>query len=371
MKSKHSHRSFVRSDVLKNQGYPQEIIDRMVGPQRPSTKLQYATKVKEFQKWATLNKVSHTRPRSKDIAMFLHHKSKTQRPGSVANYRTALNNYYSPDVVSNNGKQNISRLIRSYYVDNPKSQQTVMSWDINKVLNSLKKSPYEPAEESSLEDLTFKAIFLISFACGKRRAEIHAMSKEVYWSNERINGSEVANIPVVLGFMTKNVKDNASAESLSPITFPSLDGYLGPDLSATSDLLLCPVRILKLYLKATEPMRGDRQRLFVSPFSSTVVGTNTISSWIVRAIDFAYNGPRRSHRSVQNETYCTAHQVRSVSASWSLRGCASMHSILKACHWKSQSTFTSYYLKDCWTSNDRTKYTLGPLVAAGQIIKPQ
>ena len=51
MKSKHSHRSFIRADVLHRQGYPQEIIDRMVGPQRLSTKVQYATKIKEFQKW--------------------------------------------------------------------------------------------------------------------------------------------------------------------------------------------------------------------------------------------------------------------------------------------------------------------------------
>ena len=63
-----------------------------------------------------------------------------------------------------------------------------------------------------------------------------------------------------------------------------------------------------------------------------------------------------------------AHSVRSYSASWAIKGCASMFKIMQACHWKSQSTFTSHYLRDCWTSSDGSSFTIQPLVAAGQVI---
>ena len=78
-------------------------------------------------------------------------------------------NYYSPEIVSGQGRENISRLIRSFQTDRPVSLDRTPNWDLNLVLNSLRKAPYEPAEDSDFLHLTYKTIFLVAFASGKRR----------------------------------------------------------------------------------------------------------------------------------------------------------------------------------------------------------
>ena len=367
-KPRHKRKSFVRKDRLKTQGYSSEIVKRICGPQRDSTKSQYSLKVREFHRWAKLNKVSITRPHSVDFCNFFKFKSITQCPKSILNYRTALYNYYSPKVVSSQDRENISRLIRSFQTDRPVSLDRTPNWDLNLVLNSLRKAPYEPAEDSDFLHLTYKTIFLVAFASGKRRSEIHAMTKFIRMGATSADGTKHLNIPIALNFLAKNVKQNASGETLQPVVIPSLDGILGPDLMASTDGLLCPVRMVHIYLERAQPFRGNRIKLFISQSLSNKVCKNTISNWIAKAIELAYKDPNRSDDPTAGDPYFTAHSVRSYSASWAIKGCASMFKIMQACHWKSQSTFTSHYLRDCWTSSDGSSFTIQPLVAAGQVI---
>ena len=46
------------------------------------------------------------------------------------------------------------------------------------MLGSLTKAPYEPLDQSSLQFLTWKTVFLLTMASSKRRSEIHALSIE-------------------------------------------------------------------------------------------------------------------------------------------------------------------------------------------------
>ena len=184
-----------------------------------------------------------------DFCNFFKFKSITQCPKSILNYRTALYNYYSPKVVSSQDRENISRLIRSFQTDRPVSLDRTPNWDLNLVLNSLRKAPYEPAEDSDFLHLTYKTIFLVAFASGKRRSEIHAMTKFIRLGATSPDGTKHLNIPIALNFLAKNVKQNASGETLKPVVIPSLDGVLGPDLMASTDGLLCPVRMVHIYLE--------------------------------------------------------------------------------------------------------------------------
>ena len=217
--------------------------------------------LRNFKSWVKKRGVSPKAPRSVDFCAFFEFKSITQCPGSILNYRTALNNFYTPEVVTNQGRENISRLIRSFFVSNPRPLNRTMDWDLNLVLNSLKKKPYEPAQDASFENVRYKTIFLIAFASGKRRSEIHAMSKLVNWIGPSADGTVKANIPVVIGFLAKNLPNNASGESFQPIVIPSLDGILGPDLMNSSGALLCPIRMLKIYMARAEKLRGDRLKV--------------------------------------------------------------------------------------------------------------
>ena len=44
--------------------------------------------------------------------------------------------------------------------------------------------------------------------------------------------------------------------------------------------------------------------------------------------------------------------------------------IMQACHWKTHSTFTNFYLKDLTWSDNNNNMFLGPVVAAQQVLDP-
>ena len=52
-------------------------------------------------------------------------------------------------------------------------------WDVNVVLSSLKKAPYEPPSLNNLEAFTMKTLFLVSLATANRVGEIQALSDQV------------------------------------------------------------------------------------------------------------------------------------------------------------------------------------------------
>ena len=61
------------------------------------------------------------------------------------------------------------------------------------------------------------------------------MTKFIRMGTISADGTKSLNIPIALNFLAKNVKQNASGETLKPIVIPSLDGILGPDLMASTD----------------------------------------------------------------------------------------------------------------------------------------
>jgi len=63
-----------------------------------------------------------------------------------------------------------------------------------------------------------------------------------------------------------------------------------------------------------------------------------------------------------------AHALRALSASLALKRSVALEDILAAANWKTQSTFSSHYLRDLsYLSADL--YRLGPLVAAGTVVQ--
>ena len=79
-----------------------------------------------------------------------------------------------------NTKQNIStnteidRLIASFHRDKPKTSRCIPKWNLSLVFQRLTQPPFEPQEEAGLKFLTWKTVFLLALASGRRRSEIHA-----------------------------------------------------------------------------------------------------------------------------------------------------------------------------------------------------
>ena len=203
--------------------------------------------------------------------------------------------------------------------------------------------------------------FLLALATARRRSEIHAIQcddKHIVFSIE--NNNTVVRLWTGPGFLSKTQKPNTLP---TPMIVPSLEAISGGE---KGELLLCPVRALKVYLKATKdhPLRKSKKpsRLFI-PFKEgvkTEISTVTMSRYIVMPIVLAYTR-------FASDLDIHAHQVRGVSASLAHLKGISLNNILNAAFWKTPSVFIMYYLQDLAAVSQGLN-RLGPVIAAQQVV---
>ena len=191
------------------------------------------------------------------ISEFLLEKFNEGRaPSTLAGYRTAIAKTLKPRTGIDLGEdKSLSDLLHNFEIERPVSRNQASSWDLSLVLNHLASSPFEPLEKAPLKLLTYKTVFLIALASGRRRGEIHALAHDkVRWK-----GNSEVRLGVLPSFVAKT--QLAASPPLS-FTIPALDTSLGQSLEA--DVKLCPLRALRLYLERTAQLRGDRRLMFIS-----------------------------------------------------------------------------------------------------------
>ena len=121
------------------------------------------------------------------------------------------------------------------------------------VLRFLNSSAFEPFSEAPLRALTQKVLFLLALAMAKRVGELQALSSVVTFVHGDSCLSYVPQFVAKSESLTSSISGSFLVKSLS-------DFAAGLD----DDLLLCPVRALRIYLDRTASF-APRHRLFVSP----------------------------------------------------------------------------------------------------------
>jgi integrase len=276
---------------------------------------------------------------------------------TIEGYRTAIS--HTLKAVSNLdiGKDHhLSALIANFDRTISKQKDLLVPWDLSLVLRKLRKKPFEPLKEIDMKHLTFKTVFLLALATGKRRSEIHAWRKDVLYTEE---WKSVTIVPDP-SFIAKTQLVGRQPV-LDSVEVKSLSNFLGDDMGG--DLTLCPVRALKMYLVRTRDIRKERTKLFISfkQGYSAEIHANTISSWLKKVIIMTHEeSTDKDHRILGIK----AHQVRGVAASWANLNNISMDDIMTNCSWKNHNTFTSYYLKDLALIRDDMHH-LGPVMVPG------
>ena len=187
-------------------------------------------------------------------------------------------------------------LQNSFTRDRPKPNRSILTWDLSLVLG-LTKAPFEPLSEVPLKWLTYKTVFLLALASGKRRSEIHAWTHS-YVSSRR-NWSEVTVSPSP-AFLAKNQLASDGPDSIKPVVIPALTTML--DSALVEYKALCPVRALKVYLDKTKSMRKGKALLFVSlrECYSKDITRITISQWIKQTIHTCYQSSDMTDQQVQS-----------------------------------------------------------------------
>ena len=347
------------------QKFSSTVAERIKAPQRFSSRRVYESRWSIFESWGKEKQVEFEQPSISTIADFLIHlfNEKNLKPTTIAGNRTAIADHLGPAGNDISHSFELNRLIASFHRDRPVKDRGVPSWDLSLVLLALTKSPFEPLKDAPLKLLTFKTVFLMTLASGRRRGEVHAwtfksLKHKAGWKEVTVAPSSV--------FLSKNQLASDGPNVVQPVVIPALKPIL--DSSLSQDMTLCPVRSLRYYVDKTKDIRDGKHLLFVSfknGFSGDIQRA-TISSWIKQTVILAY---QESDLETQKLSRVKAHDVRSMAASLAFKGGVSLDQILGACFWKSHTTFTNFYLKDVsWKSKEGAEYSLGSVVSAQHIV---
>ena len=303
-------------------------------------------------------------PPISDIAEFLNHlfTVKNLKHATIAGYKTAIADHLGLFGGEVSKSLHLNKLHASFYRDKPIVNRGIPFWGLSLVLMSLTKAPFEPLKDASLKILTFKTVFLMALASGKRRGEVHAwtfssLRHKPQWKEVTISPSPA--------FLAKNQLASEGPDLIRPVVIPALKPFLSSDLS--EDMTLCPIRALHYYLDRTSTKRKGKSLLFTS-FKEAFdmeIQRSTISSWIKQTVALAY----QSSDCMSDNVHVKAHDLRSMSASLAFKGGVSLEQVLGLCYWKSHNTFTTFYLKDVsWQSTDQSDFKLGPVVSAQHVV---
>ena len=262
---------------------------------------------------------------------------------TIIGYRSAISSKHKGwENQSVGSSQHLTKLIKGMFNSNPTVKPLLPNWDLPTVLWRLCDFPFEPLSSCELKFLTWKAVFLLALASASRVSELHAFS--VKEGNLRYERNGIRLLPN-FQFLSKTQRLN---NPWTPVFIPRFDSFA----TEANDLLLCPYRALKMYIKRTDSLRKeiDSESLFITyqkGVNKSASTKNSIARWIVSLIKYVYEESNKTLSAVR------AHDTRRLSTSWALFNGASVTEIIRAAHWASDNTFTTFYMKDVPTKETR------------------
>ena len=217
---------------------------------------------------------------------------------SLHGYRSVLSVVFRFHLPSFSSDPVIRDLLRSFRLSSAERVLRPPAWDLSMVLTYFVSPAFEPLSQASFLALTLTPLFLLALATAKRVGELQALSSIVTFV------AGVACLSSIPQFVAKSESLTRSIPRSFLVT--SLADFAA---GFNTDLLLCPLRALCLYLLRARSLSPGRHRLFVSPRRpSRAMSTNAVSLFLEEVISAA-EAARPQVGSLQ------AHDVRSVSTS--------------------------------------------------------
>ena len=348
---------------LQSLGASAHLVKLVQKARRRGTGSVYDSHWKRWLAWCEDNGVDHSSPSSVEFANFLsyvfEHLGKSV--STVRVHRSAISSTirqlggpsFSDDPL-------IRDAIRGASLIAARTPRKLPAWDLFLVLASLRRSPYEPLSSANLRDLTFKTVFLITLASGRRASEINGLSGLPTDIAKEPDGS------YSLRFLPEFLAKNQSPQAPSPvIRIPPLTPFCPDD----DDSKLCPVRALRRYMHFTKSFRDGKRKLFVShnPSYKKDIISSTVSGWLRRVIAHAYeHAGKNSHEPTNIRR---AHEIRAWASSLAFQESWSLRDVLQAAYWRSESPFINFYLRDTRAARGDGSYGFSAIVAAGHNVQ--
>ena len=260
--------------TARHLGFSSTVARQLAFCRRSSTSVNYQARWSSYRAWCRRQGHSVARPsiaKIPDFLLYLCHSLHLSY-SSIASYRSMLSavfRFILPDVSSH---LVLHDLLRSFRIEPPLPSYHFPPWDLLRVLSLLRGPPFEPLSCCSLRDLTRKVLFLVALATACRVGELQAVSSFISYSGDNLYLSYLPELP--------------------------------------DELLLCPVKAVRVYVSRTSSVSPRPRSLFLSPRTPMrPISKNALSYFLRSVILQPLTSPPSSSSSVR------AHSIRSVSTS--------------------------------------------------------
>ena len=332
-------------------GFSSSVASQASLSRRPSLRKAYQLKWQVYSMWCHSHGHSVSRPSLAKVADFLCwlRSSKHLGVSSIKGYRSMLSAVFRFQLLSLSTHPVLRDLLRSFSIESAARQLRPPAWDLTLVLRFLNSPTFEPLSAGPLRAITQKVLFLLALATAKR-GELQALSSVVTFVQGDACLSYVPEFVAKSESLTRSIPRCFLVRSLS-------DFAAGLD----DDLLLCPVRALRVYLDRISSLSPLRHRLFVSTRRPSRPLSKNVVSFFLRDVISSAGASRPEVGRLR------AHDIHSVSTSVAFHRNWSVSTVLESATWSSSSVFNSFYLRDLQHEYDGL-LSLGPFVAAGTRI---
>lgn len=296
---------------------------------RPATKKVYTTYLKKWDKYCGNNDYDSIDPDKTNVTDFLvdmiHAGSKYK---TVNLARCALSAALPGQTEGTLGKEGmVCRVVKAANNWNPSEAKYNRFWDVGLVFSLFRNW----GENTGLNrfELTLKTNMLLLLLTAQRGQTIWRLN---------ISGLEIARDKLV--FRLKHLlKHNRPGDPLDTLVVPAYP----------KDKVLCPLEVVKEYVKRTEKGRkGADQLLLITKPPFTPATRDTLSSWTKKTLMLAGI----------NTNYFKAHSTRGAVTSKAKDLGIDTNVLLKQACWKSEETYGKYYHKKIESVEDTLAHTV-------------
>ena len=356
----------VGEERLRALGYSEAVLGKLASAKATSTQVQYKSMWALFEGWAKRQKPKPYVPTAPTLLMlteFLTYLFQERKVsvGTIANYRSAVAFYwkrlcgYSVPV----DDPILKDLLRGFQRERPTNKKRSVKWDLRLVLDYFKSGRFKTWSDVSDKDLTLKTVFLLALASGKRRGELHALTRE---GVQEVHGEKPGrSLKPREDFLSKTHLKTAGLGALKTVFIPTLTS------EEDSGNLLCPVTCLDVYLARSDRWRSPEQKQLFIPWNhgyNKDLKPRSISNYLKAAILLAYNDVSNDDDLISS-LQVVPHTVRHVATSMKAWKHFALDEVLAAGGWTSPNTFISFYLHDFSRDTLTGLCSLGGFIAAG------
>ena len=280
---------------------------------RRSTRQQYNVYLKKWIQFCNERRITPLRRDKILVLKFLQKLFKSNLSYSSLNTcRSALSAVFDKPPIGDTPL--ISRFMRAVYNQRPNLPKYHDTWQVSTVLEYLRS--LSPVKFLSLQQLSLKLATLLALVTGSRVQSIHAMN---------LDFCEYRDDSIVFHIQSLLKHSRPSNKVSNCIT---ISAY-------SKDKKICPVFLLKYYIKRTAALRQNNQLFINNSKPHKPISKDTLSRWIKKGINKA---------GINTAKY-SSHSTRSASTSAAAAASVDITTIMKAAKWSSSCTFSKHYNK--------------------------